>query len=86
MEGRTVKSLQNQWTAFNKKMEAYKHGSADGSTPATPIKKTPGKSSPSPEHYFFLHSELTYLKPASVLPRRRRQTPRTRKSMAPRRR
>jgi hypothetical protein len=53
MEGRTVKSLQNQWTAFNKKMEAYKHGSADGSAPATPIKRTPGKSSPSSEHHLF---------------------------------
>ncbi|KAF4437401.1 hypothetical protein F53441_13035 [Fusarium austroafricanum] len=43
MEGRTVKSLQNQWTAFNKKMEAYKQQSADGGAVTTPAKKTPGR-------------------------------------------
>jgi hypothetical protein len=44
MEGRTVKSLQNQWTFFNKKIEAFKNQAADGSAPATPAKKaTPGK-------------------------------------------
>ncbi|KAH7248749.1 uncharacterized protein BKA55DRAFT_690866 [Fusarium redolens] len=44
MEGRTVKSLQNQWTFFNKKIEAFKNQAADGSAPATPAKKaTPGR-------------------------------------------
>ncbi|KAF5592277.1 hypothetical protein FPCIR_5766 [Fusarium pseudocircinatum] len=44
MEGRTVKSLQNQWTFFNKKIEAFKTQSNDGSAPSTPAKKaTPGK-------------------------------------------
>ncbi|KAF4950962.1 hypothetical protein FGADI_7834 [Fusarium gaditjirri] len=44
MEGRTVKSLQNQWTFFNKKIEAFKTQSNDGSTPSTPVKKaTPGR-------------------------------------------
>ncbi|RGP79456.1 hypothetical protein FLONG3_2417 [Fusarium longipes] len=40
MEGRTMKSLQNQWTAFNKRIEAIKQQSADA--PAPPAKKTPG--------------------------------------------
>ncbi|KAI7771095.1 hypothetical protein LZL87_004882 [Fusarium oxysporum] len=39
MEGRTVKSLQNQWTFFNKKIEAFKSQAADGSAPSTPAKK-----------------------------------------------
>ncbi|KAF5698177.1 hypothetical protein FGLOB1_12245 [Fusarium globosum] len=44
MEGRTVKSLQNQWTFFNKKIEAFKSQSNDGSAPSTPVKKaTPGR-------------------------------------------
>ncbi|KAI1011581.1 hypothetical protein LB504_002330 [Fusarium proliferatum] len=44
MEGRTVKSLQNQWTFFNKKIEAFKAQSNDGSSPSTPVKKaTPGR-------------------------------------------
>ncbi|KAF5963353.1 hypothetical protein FBULB1_13440 [Fusarium bulbicola] len=44
MEGRTVKSLQNQWTFFNKKIEAFKAQSNDGSAPSTPAKKaTPGR-------------------------------------------
>lgn len=44
MEGRTVKSLQNQWTFFNKKLEAFKTQSNDGSAPSTPAKKaTSGK-------------------------------------------
>ncbi|KAF5229365.1 hypothetical protein FANTH_14228 [Fusarium anthophilum] len=44
MEGRTVKSLQNQWTFFNKKIEAFKAQSNDGSSPSTPAKKaTPGR-------------------------------------------
>ncbi|KAF5691108.1 hypothetical protein FCIRC_516 [Fusarium circinatum] len=44
MEGRTVKSLQNQWTFFNKKIEAFKAQSNDGSAPSPPAKKaTPGR-------------------------------------------
>ncbi|KAF5018439.1 hypothetical protein F66182_9576 [Fusarium sp. NRRL 66182] len=43
MPGRTVKSLQNQWTFFNKKMDALKQESADGTAPNTPAKKTPGR-------------------------------------------
>ncbi|KAF5965896.1 hypothetical protein FCOIX_12732 [Fusarium coicis] len=47
MEGRTVKSLQNQWTFFNKKIEAFKAQSTDGSSPSTPAKKvTPRKRLP----------------------------------------
>lgn len=34
----------NQWTFFNKKIEAFKAQSNDGSTPSTPVKKaTRGK-------------------------------------------
>ncbi|QGI58006.1 hypothetical protein CEK26_000132 [Fusarium fujikuroi] len=34
----------NQWTFFNKKIEAFKAQSNDGSTPSTPVKKaTPGR-------------------------------------------
>jgi hypothetical protein len=43
MEGRTVKSLQNQWTFFNKKIEAFKAQSTDGSSPSTPAKKVTRK-------------------------------------------
>ncbi|KAG9504715.1 hypothetical protein J7337_004690 [Fusarium musae] len=50
MEGRTVKSLQNQWTFFNKKIEAFKAQSTDGSSPSTPAKKvTPRKRVPKPK-------------------------------------
>ncbi|KAF9773011.1 hypothetical protein IL306_009239 [Fusarium sp. DS 682] len=51
MDGRTVKSLQNQWTFFNKKIEAFKQQTADGSGPSTPVKKaTPGrKRGPKPK-------------------------------------
>jgi hypothetical protein len=30
----------NQWTFFNKKIEALKHQAADGSAPATLVKET----------------------------------------------
>lgn len=52
MEGRTVKSLQNQWTFFNKRIEALRQQSADSPAPA---KKTPGKSIP---FLCISHSEL----------------------------
>ncbi|OBS21442.1 hypothetical protein FPOA_07780 [Fusarium poae] len=48
MEGRTMKSLQNQWTAFNKKIDALKQQAADA--PSPPAKKTPGrKRGPKPK-------------------------------------
>ncbi|KAH7189465.1 uncharacterized protein B0J16DRAFT_115710 [Fusarium flagelliforme] len=40
MEGRTMKSLQNQWTAFNKRIESIKQTNADSPPPP---KKTPGR-------------------------------------------
>ena len=58
MPGRTVKSLQNQWTILNKKMEAYKQQSTDGSAPTTPAKKTPGRPFAISRTYL---SELTCL-------------------------
>ncbi|KAG4295181.1 hypothetical protein FPRO06_01765 [Fusarium proliferatum] len=41
----------NQWTFFNKKIEAFKAQSNDGSTPSTPVKKaTPGHApNPTPD-------------------------------------
>ncbi|SPJ76201.1 uncharacterized protein FTOL_05932 [Fusarium torulosum] len=74
MEGRTVKSLQNQWTAFNKKMEAYKHGSADGSAPATPIKKTPARKRTPKAKKVDSEEEDEYDGPKKVTPRKRRAT------------
>ncbi|UZP40851.1 hypothetical protein NXS19_008667 [Fusarium pseudograminearum] len=48
MEGRTMKSLQNQWTAVNKKIDAIKQQTADA--PSPPAKKTPGrKRGPKPK-------------------------------------
>ncbi|KAL2691715.1 hypothetical protein Neosp_002104 [[Neocosmospora] mangrovei] len=45
MPGRTVKSLQNQWTAVNKRIDALKQQQQqDGDTAAVPVKKaTPRK-------------------------------------------
>jgi hypothetical protein len=40
MEGRTMKSLQNQWTAFNKRIDALQQQSSDAPPPLG--KKTPG--------------------------------------------
>ncbi|KAJ4011658.1 hypothetical protein NW752_008666 [Fusarium irregulare] len=40
MEGRTSKSLQNQWTAFNKRIDAIKQTNLDSPPPP---KKTPGR-------------------------------------------
>ncbi|KAF5623709.1 hypothetical protein F25303_11722, partial [Fusarium sp. NRRL 25303] len=37
LPGRAVRM--NQWTFFNKKIEAFKAQSNDGSTPSTPVKK-----------------------------------------------
>ncbi|KAH7238269.1 hypothetical protein BKA59DRAFT_240574 [Fusarium tricinctum] len=74
MEGRTVKSLQNQWTAFNKKMEAYKHGSADGSAPATPIKRTPARKRTPKAKKADSEDDHEYGSPKKVTPRKRRAT------------
>ncbi|RMJ17899.1 hypothetical protein BHE90_004261 [Fusarium euwallaceae] len=45
MPGRTVKSLQNQWTAVNKKIDAIRQQQQDGGdAPSVPVKKaTPRK-------------------------------------------
>ncbi|KAM0442876.1 hypothetical protein ACHAQK_003934 [Fusarium lateritium] len=74
MENRTVKSLQNQWTAFNKKMEAYKQGSADGSAPATPVKKTPARKRIPKAKKADSEDEDEYDSPKKVTPRKRRAT------------
>ncbi|KAG4279203.1 hypothetical protein FPRO04_05744 [Fusarium proliferatum] len=44
-------SRMNQWTFFNKKIEAFKAQPNDGSTPSTPVKKaTPGRApNPTPD-------------------------------------
>ncbi|CAJ0549604.1 Ff.00g032170.m01.CDS01 [Fusarium sp. VM40] len=74
MEGRTVKSLQNQWTAFNKKMEAYKHGSTDGSTPSTPMKRTPARKRTPKAKKADSEDEEEYGSQKKVTPRKRRAT------------
>ncbi|KAF4345344.1 hypothetical protein FBEOM_645 [Fusarium beomiforme] len=72
MEGRTVKSLQNQWTFFNKKIEAFKQQAADGNGPATPVKKaTPGrKRGPKPKK--LASDDEEGFESPSVTPRKRR--------------
>ncbi|KAM0563239.1 hypothetical protein ACHAPJ_000957 [Fusarium lateritium] len=73
MPGRTVKSLQNQWTILNKKMEAYKQQSTDGSAPTTPAKKTPGrKRGPKPKKVESEDDEDTGLGAKKATPRKRR--------------
>ncbi|KAF4975831.1 hypothetical protein FZEAL_7450 [Fusarium zealandicum] len=44
MPGRTVKSLQNQWTATNKKIDVLKAQQGDHYTPS-PAKKAPSRKS-----------------------------------------
>ncbi|KAF5666202.1 hypothetical protein FHETE_6324 [Fusarium heterosporum] len=73
MEGRTIKSLQNQWTFFNKRMEAYKNNSADGITPATPVKKTPArKRTPKLKKAADCEDDDEFASPKNVTPRKRR--------------
>ncbi|KAH7275319.1 hypothetical protein B0J15DRAFT_519003 [Fusarium solani] len=44
MPGRTVKSLQNQWTAVNKRIDALRQQQQDGDAAGVPVKKaTPRK-------------------------------------------
>ncbi|KAF5554319.1 hypothetical protein FPHYL_8463 [Fusarium phyllophilum] len=72
MEGRTVKSLQNQWTFFNKKIEAFKAQSNDGSSPSTPAKKaTPARKRGSKVKKGGSDEEEVYETP-KVTPRKRR--------------
>ncbi|RGP73492.1 hypothetical protein FSPOR_2074 [Fusarium sporotrichioides] len=74
MEGRTMKSLQNQWTAFNKKIDALKQQSADSPSPAA--KKTPGrKRGPKPKTPKTVGSDDDdgdYGSPKKSTPRKRR--------------
>ncbi|KAL4723137.1 hypothetical protein ACLX1H_009627 [Fusarium chlamydosporum] len=73
MEGRTVKSLQNQWTFFNKRIEALRQQSADSPAPA---KKTPGrKRGPKPKATKTVGSDEEdedYGSPKKSTPRKRR--------------
>ncbi|RKK99505.1 hypothetical protein BFJ71_g6100 [Fusarium oxysporum] len=72
MEGRTVKSLQNQWTFFNKKLEAFKTQSNDGSTPSTPAKKATSARKRGPKaKKVALDDDEVYESP-KVTPRKRR--------------
>ncbi|KAJ4138271.1 hypothetical protein NW768_002092 [Fusarium equiseti] len=73
MEGRTMKSLQNQWTAFNKRIEAIKQTNLDSPPPP---KKTPGrkrapkvKAPKAPKHIGSDEEDEDY---ESVTPRKRR--------------
>ncbi|KAM0431959.1 hypothetical protein ACHAPT_005214 [Fusarium lateritium] len=43
MPGRTVKSLQNQWTSVNKKIEVLKEQKQNGDAAGTPVKKATRK-------------------------------------------
>ncbi|CEI69121.1 hypothetical protein FVEN_g4116 [Fusarium venenatum] len=74
MEGRTMKSLQNQWTAFNKKIDALKQQAADAPSPSA--KKTPGrKRGPKPKTPKMVGSDDDdddYGSPKKSTPRKRR--------------
>jgi hypothetical protein len=43
MPGRTVKSLQNQWTAVNKRIDALRQQQQDGDAAGVPVKKATRK-------------------------------------------
>ncbi|CZS83658.1 unnamed protein product [Fusarium graminearum] len=74
MEGRTMKSLQNQWTAVNKKIDAIKQQTADA--PPPPAKKTPvRKRATKPKTSKTVGSDEDdgdYGSPKKVTPRKRR--------------
>ncbi|KAF4500891.1 hypothetical protein FAGAP_2906 [Fusarium agapanthi] len=72
MEGRTVKSLQNQWTFFNKKIEAFKAQSNDGSLPSTPAKKATSGRKRGPKPKKSGSDEEEAYETPKVTPRKRR--------------
>ncbi|KAJ9424068.1 hypothetical protein QL093DRAFT_2282177 [Fusarium oxysporum] len=72
MEGRTVKSLQNQWTFFNKKLEAFKTQSNDGSTPSTPAKKATSARKRGPKAKKVAPDDDEVYESPKVTPRKRR--------------
>ncbi|TVY72660.1 hypothetical protein Focb16_v012632 [Fusarium oxysporum f. sp. cubense] len=72
MEGRTVKSLQNQWTFFNKKLEAFKTQSNDGSTPSTPAKKATSARKRDPKAKKVAPDDDEVYESPKVTPRKRR--------------
>ncbi|ENH63377.1 hypothetical protein FOC1_g10009272 [Fusarium oxysporum f. sp. cubense race 1] len=72
MEGRTVKSLQNQWTFFNKKLEAFKTQSNDGSTPSTPTKKATSARKRGPKAKKVAPDDDEVYESPKVTPRKRR--------------
>ncbi|KAM0350280.1 hypothetical protein ACHAPU_003447 [Fusarium lateritium] len=73
MEGRTVKSLQNQWTFFNKRIEVYRNNPADDSAPAIPVKKARArKRARMAKKAADSEDDNEFASPKKVTPRKRR--------------